>query len=144
MHLIDKRVFLYSFLMLVSSVLFIVFWGFSAQIIIQTNWFTNNGIPFDDLSSGIIVLICGSVFTLIYIMYEIIILRYVIKKKNEMEKERFKLYYYLLIASVFFTAFTSLILFIIAGRYYIKYLLKESNVINKKIEELKKKKNKKV
>lgn len=143
MHLIDKKVFIYSFLMLVCSILFIVFWSFSAQIIIQTNWFRDNNIAFNELSSGIIVIICGIVFSLIYIMYEIIIFRFVVKKKNEMDIKRYKLYFCLLVENIFFTALTSLILFIISGKYFMDYLFKESNVINKKIEELKKKKSKK-
>lgn len=143
MHLIDKKVFIYSFLMLVCSILFIVFWSFSAQIIIQTNWFRANNIAFNELSSGIIVIICGIVFSLIYIMYEIIIFRFVVKKKNEMDIKRYKLYFCLLVENIFFTALTSLILFIISGKYFMDYLFKESNVINKKIEELKKKKSKK-
>ena len=129
MHLIDKKIFLYSFLMLVSSILFIVFWFFSAEYIIKTEWFTKSNIVFNELSSGIIVIFCAIFFSLIYIFYEIII-------------SKFKLYLNLLIANFIFTALTSFILFIISGKYYLSHLFKESEIINKKIEELKNKKNK--
>lgn len=145
MHIVDKKFFLYSFLMLLSSILFIVFWCFSAQYIIQTNWFTEkNNIPFDELSSGIIVIFCGAFFTFIYVICEIIILKFLLKNKSIIELKRFNLYFYMLIANFFFTALTSLIIFIISGTYYFKYLFKESGVIHKKIEEFKKKKEKKV
>ncbi|MBD5446030.1 MAG: hypothetical protein HDR31_01790 [Mycoplasma sp.] len=141
MHLIDKKIFLYSFLMLVSSILFIVFWFFSAEYIIKTEWFTKSNIVFNELSSGIIVIFCAIFFSLIYIFYEIIILKFLIKKKKEIES-KFKLYLNLLIANFIFTALTSFILFIISGKYYLSHLFKESEIINKKIEELKNKKNK--
>lgn len=146
MYSIDKKVFLYSFSMLVCSILFITFWVLSAQLIIKTNWFTaSSSNYFNEIAYGIIILFCGSFFTFVYIIYEILTLRFIVKNKKEIKIKKYKLYFYLLIVNFFFTILTSLILFVFSGKYYFKHLLKESEVINKKIEELKnKKKEKKV
>lgn len=145
MYLVDKKNCLYSFLMMVSSILFIVFWYFAISYFANKEYITNIGIDFQKFASFLIVAICGGFFTLFYIYCEINLLRFLIKSKKEHElNKRYWWYFYLVVASYFLTALTSFVLFVISTKFLLQTLIKDSPEFNSKLEMIKKRKQEKL